>query len=195
MLVQPDKNELGDKRLDPKESVVKYREELLRDISHRKMYKQEEMTPERSSGSRLQYTELISRLRRVCPTIKAVDGSPGNIALYFPRSTKELEQATQEWQYDRDKFYLVNKYVAGFPKQEIPEFSHFLLDTDGIPTREYRGWRSILIVLLKQGVISYRGAVREFGEALGQRGWRWQMETQKWRHLPDTKFEASAAIQ
>lgn len=192
-LVEADINELGDKRLSPEEGVFREREALLARCAHNKIGGQTELEdPERSGGPRLQYTELVSRLRRCIPGLMAVDGAPGSVALYYPRNREEYNEARSEWEWGRDEFFLTNKYVGGFPKQEIAEFSHVLIDSSHLPTREVRGWRSVLISLLKQGVVSYRTLVKEFGEANGKRAWRWQEQTRRWRNEPDTRFFASS---
>lgn len=195
MLIQPDIHELGDKRLDPKENVAKEREDLLRNCARNRIGGQNELEdPERSGGPRLSYNEVIRKLRRAIPNIRIFDGAPGSVSLYVPCNRAELAQRRLEWDWTegRDPMFMGLKYVGGFPKTDIPEFSHVLTDSSNLPTREVRGWRSVLISLLKQGCVSYRTVVREFGEALGYRGWRWQEQTRPWRFEPDTKFEASS---
>lgn len=192
-LVEADINELGDKRLNPEEGVAQKREECLSMVANRRIGGQSELEDkERGSGPRLQFTEIISRLRREIPTLRVLDGSPGNIALYVPRTDGEFREAKAEWDWGRDEFFLYHKYVGGFPKQEIPEYSTIEIDTSLLPTRENRGWRSILITLLKQGVMSYRQAVRQFGDVgSDRRGWRWREQTAKWRQEPTSRFASS----
>lgn len=194
-LVEADINELGDKRLDPIESVASQREKALQQASQYKIAKQEELEDQnRSLGPRLQYTELISRLKRAIPALKVMDGSPGNIALYFPRDRKELEEATNNWDYleGKDTFFLQYKYVGGFPKAEIPEYSTIDIDTSHLPTKEHRGWRSVLITLLKAGAVPYEKLLKEFGDVgTDKRGWRWQDQTAKWRSNPTAQFTSS----
>ena len=181
MLIQPDRNELGDKRLDPKEGVAQKREECLAMAATRRFPHQEDIEdPERALGPRLQFSEFVSRLKRVIPALKVLDGSPGNVALYFPRNSAELKEATQAWTADRDVFFLVNKYVGGFPKQEIQEYSTVDIDNARLATKEHRGWRSVLMNLITAGVVSYRAVVKEFGDCgTDQRGWRWREQLQR----------------
>src|SRR5579859_1726396 len=159
--VEPDKRMLGDSHLDPTENVVKQREELLTAAGKYRIYGQEELEdPERGLGPKLQYTEFISRLRLIAPRMVAVDGSPGNVALYFPRTRRDYEDTLKEWDWEQDRkldpFFRFMRYVGGFPKQELPEYSTVDIDTSLLPTREKRGWRSVLITLIKQAVISYQ---------------------------------------
>lgn len=188
--VEPDSRMLGDSHLNPEETVIKTREKCLSMCANKRIGGQDELEDkERGSGPRLQFTEIISRLKREIPKLRAVDGSPGNIALYFPRNNKEFAEAKQEWDFIKDEFFLFHKYVGGFPKQDIPEYSTVEIDTSLLPTRENRGWRSILISLLKQGILSYKQAVHQFGDVgTDQRGWRWREQTHMWRSAPEKAF-------
>ncbi len=71
-------------------------------------------------------------------------------------------------------WYADYKYIGGFPKHDLPEWSHVLIDSSHLPTREVHGWRSILVSAIKSGAISYNAAVREFGNPESdQRSTRW----------------------
>lgn len=190
MLIQPDINELGDKRLDPKEGVAQKREQCLGMAAKKRLPGQDELEdPSRALGPRMQFTEVISKLKRLIPGLTVMDGSPGNVALYFPLNRKELEDVQRGWQNDKPIFFLYNKYVGGFPKTELQEYSTVDIDNAMLATKEHRGWRSVLITLIKQGVISYQAAVNEFGDVgTDKRGWRWLEQTQKWRNNPTVKF-------
>lgn len=154
--------QLGDKHLDPKESVAREREDLLQKIAHRKAYGQDEMDkPERSEGARLYYSVLLKKLREIYPAFIAKDGIPGNLAIYRPKTAAELSR--DGYDLTAPAWYNESKYVTGFPKDWIPEWGHYLNDTDGIAEREVRGWRSILIAMIKQGLCTYAAAVKEFG--------------------------------
>jgi hypothetical protein len=190
LLIEPDRNELGDKRLNPEEAVIRERESLLQLAAQKKIGSQAELeNPDRSLGPRLQYTDIISRLRKIIPDLVVKEGSRGSVALYFPRNRKELEEAQREWEWGKDEFFMKYKYVGGFPKNETFEYSHIDIDSSHLPTKEHRGWRSILIALLKQGVVSYSQLVSQFGDVgTDRRGWRWQEQTRQWRNNPTEKF-------
>ena len=176
MLIQADRNELGDKRLDPKEGVVQKREECLAMAAKKRLAGQDELEdPSRALGPRIQFSEMVSKLKRIIPGLHVVDGSPGSVALYFPRNRQEFEDAQRGWQNDRDYFFLKHKYVGGFPKEPLQEYSTVDIDNAMLATKENRGWRSVLITLIKQGVVTYKAAVKEFGDTgTDQRGWRWR---------------------
>jgi hypothetical protein len=181
-LVVTDITELGDKRLNREENWAREVEKSLRLASQHKIAGQAELEDEeRSSGPRLQFTEIISRVRREAPQLKVMDGIAGYVALYFPRNRQEMSE--DERDPARDAFFYHHKYVGGMPKCELPEYGHILLDTSFLPTKEaLRGWRTVLIGLVKAGVLSYKAAVRQFGEATGQRSSRWFEALQKYKN-------------
>jgi hypothetical protein len=190
MLIQPDRMELGDKRLDPKESVAAKREECLAMAATKRLPHQEDIEdPTRAFGPRIPFPEMVAKLRRIAPAMVVRDGLPGNVALYVPRNRKELEDATREWQNDKDTFFLSYKYVGGFPKKELQEFSTVDIDNARLATKEHRGWRTVVMTLIKQGVVSYSKATREFGDVgTDKRGWRWQEQLKQWRNNPEVCF-------
>lgn len=154
--------QLGDKHLDPKEAVAREREELTKAIAPRKAYGQEELDNSgRSQGARLYYSVLLRKLKTVYPNLLVKDGIPGNVAVYRPKT--ESEKINDGYDLSRPQWHNESRYVTGFPKDWIPEWGHYLNDTDGIAEREVRGWRSILIAMIKQGLITYAAAVKEFG--------------------------------
>jgi hypothetical protein len=166
--------------LDPEESLAKLKEENEAIYEKRKIAGQKELEDqERSAGPRIPFAELLSRLKKLNSQLIVRDGLPGHVALYAPRSLKELETAERD--FERDIFFHLHKYVSGFPKEDMPEYAHIIVDERGLPKREYRGWRSVLMPLIKQGVISYEAAVEEFGEAMGQRSHRWHSELRNYR--------------
>jgi hypothetical protein len=193
-LVEVDRNELGDKRLDPAENVFRQREKALSEASQFKMADQGEMEdPSRQCGPRISHHTLLARLQKLAPQLTAKDSANNNLALYFPRNTDELDEAIREGaglDSNDPVFFMSNKYVGGFPKEEIPEYSYVDIDTSKIATREHmRSWRSVLIGLLKAGVISYAQTVQAFGDpANDQRSKRWFRETLEWRTAPDKAF-------
>lgn len=195
MLIQPDRHELGDKRLSPDEAVYQKREECLAMAAMKRIAGQAELEdPLRALGPRLQFSEFVSRLRRLAPALTFKDGSHGNLALYFPRNRKEIEERKPEWeqeQVDRsarclsrqDPFFLYNKYVGGFPKSELQEYSTVDIDNAMLATKEHRGWRTVLINLITQGVVTYKAVVKEFGDTgSDKRGWRWREQLQSFKN-------------
>lgn len=173
-LVETDINELGDKRLDPKESIAREREDLLKMAGKAKIWGQKELEDhERSAGPRLSYREIIRRLRECNPTIRVLDSQGGSdVAIYVHKKRHEYDE--QERDLSRPEFFWDHKYVTGMPQTDIPEYAHVTLDTSGLPVREIRGWRSVLIACIKAGAITYGQAIEKFGSPwLDRRSGRW----------------------
>lgn len=172
---------LGDSHLDPAENLAKLREGNKRLTDQQKISGQAELEdPERMLGSRLSYREVIRRLQKLNPNIKVVDGSFGNVAVYVLKTNQELAESAAEDSGDttRSDWFKAHKYVTGCPKEPLPEYSGVITDERGIAKRELRGWRSVLISLIKSKALSYSQAVEAFGEANGSRSWRWHEQLQ-----------------
>lgn len=158
-------HQLGDKHLDPKEEVARQREELLHAISGRKAYGQDDIEKaDRSAGPQMFYSVLLLKLKNIYPQLLVKDGIPGNVALYRPKTDAEI--INDGYDLSAPKWYSQYKYVTGFPQKFIPEWGHFVNDADGIAIREVRGWRTTLIALIKQGLVTYDAVVKEFGDPI-----------------------------
>ena len=157
--------QLGDTHLDWNEFVVKEREYLRSLISHREAFGQKDIEKvERSEGSRLYYSVLLRKLRNIYPQLMVKDGIPGNVALYRPKTQAEI--INEGYDLAVPKWYSEYKYFTGFPKGAIPEWGHYINDTDGIAEREVRGYRSVLIAMVKQRLVTYEKVVDEFGDPI-----------------------------
>src|SRR5689334_19577580 len=140
MLVQPDIHELGDLRLDPKETVAREREKALSMASRKRIYKQDELEDiNRAYGARIPAGEMVRKLRKLIPSLKVLSGSPGNLALYAPRDRGEVAARFYEWYQEQeeaayrgrkrqDPFFLHHKYVGGFPASELQEYTTIDID-------------------------------------------------------------------
>lgn len=163
--VEPEISMLGDTHLDPVEAVKREREDLLRIRQKDKNHGQDELEKaDRSTGARLHYTEFLVKLKRILSGFFVKDGSPGQLALYVAKTESEI--AADGYDLSHPQWHNESKYVTGFPKDWIPEWGHLLNDTDGIANREVRGWRSILIAMIKQKLIKYVDVIREFGDPI-----------------------------
>jgi hypothetical protein len=179
--VETDIRELGDGRLSAAEACERETESLLAIEAKKRIWMQDELEdPERQSGQRLNWTEVIRRLRRCNPGIVPYESNtPGDIALLVRKKPHEFTAADAELP---NGFLRDHKYITGFPRQELPEYSYVTLDSSLLPTREVRGWRSVLLSLVRSGVISYPAAIQEFGDPRGdQRSTRWSEQTKEFR--------------
>lgn len=194
-LVEVDITELGDKKLNPEESLYRERELALAQAAKCKIGGQKELEDvERSSGPRMPWQEVIRRLLICNPAIRVKDGTPGNVALYFKKRSDEYTEVDEVLLHSpaaartlnipvpADDFFIHHKYIGGFERHPMPEYAHVSVDSSGLPLREYRGWRSILISLIKERVITYGSAVAHFGNPEGDsRSGRWFEQLQKHR--------------
>jgi hypothetical protein len=179
MLVQTEKGLLGDTYLSWDEEQIRQEEKTEAQVAAYREHRQEELEDEdRASGPRLQFGELISKLRRICPQLKVVDGVPGSVALYYPCDRQELPSVTAQRKREgvRDPFFFAYKYVGGFPKHDLPEYGYILTDDHRLMTDEVRGWRTVVLRLITAGIVSYKSAIKEFGDANGPRAWRWHRD-------------------
>lgn len=193
--VEPVKAMLGDKHLNPEESVCRLREELLQQESKKKIFGQKELEDvDRSSGPRMPWTELIRRLQKCNPGIRVKDGMAGNVALYFRKRSDEMTEADEmvllapsaaramNIPVPDDPFFVHHKYVGGFKKEPMPEYAHVTVDTSEVAHREVRGWRSVLLALIKQRIITYQAAIDEFGNPESdKRSSRWFEQVAEYR--------------
>jgi hypothetical protein len=160
-IVITDSQELGQKRLDALDNLQKLKEENIRMAAKFKLPGQAMLeNAEIAVGKPMAWQDLVRLLQKMNPDIKCVDGGMANaIAVRFP--------AMQE-----DGVFGL-KYVTGFYKEVLPEFSHISTDIHGLAVRENRGWRTVVLACIRQGIVSYRDAVDVFGEPDGVRGGRW----------------------
>jgi hypothetical protein len=69
-------------------------------------------------------------------------------------------------------------YVTGFyVDAPLPEFSSVIVDSKGLPVRELRGWRSVLLALYRQKIVTLKQLELSFGKAQGQRAILWDKQT------------------
>lgn len=162
MLIQPDRNELGDRRLDPKESLAKIKADNIALRAKHKIKGQAQLEDEVAAlGNPMGFSEFILKLRKLNPALIIQDGGyPNAVAVRIFRDNGDGEGPRLT-------------YLTGFLKEVLPEYSSVTTDEHGVAQNEKRGWRSVLLMLLKQRVLSYPDVVRVFGDAVGQRSNRW----------------------
>jgi hypothetical protein len=192
--VEPNKEMLGDKHLDPVESVHRLREEIIEQESNKRLWRQDELADqERSEGPRLNWTDLLRRLQKLNHGIQVRDGLVDDkgvkaVSLYLK---KRPDEYTPEEIADplamtppNGVFFLDHRYIGGFMQQEMSEWGHVLTDNTEVAVRERRGWRSVLMTLIQSCVITYAQAVKEFGEPkFDKRATFWNEEMQEYRSI------------
>jgi hypothetical protein len=175
MLIVTDINDLGDKRLSPEEGVAKLREGNAKLSAEKHIPNQKLLEDhEAAAGTFMLHSELIRRIKKLNPKIVVEDGGvPGAVAVrYYCWDEHAGDDGTGEMRL---------KYITGFYKQPLQEFSSVVCDEHGIAAREVRGWRSVLLALMQCGAHTYEQQHREFGDPQGSRSILWREQTAQQR--------------
>ena len=162
--------------LSPDENVAKQKEEIRNSRERLKHSRQEILNnTDMAVGAPLHPTEFIRRLRKAGPHLRIEQGGIHNaVAIRVPVADDDSLSPTFGQQ--------ILKYVSGFYTDRIlPEYSSFVNDDTGVPRREVRGWRTVLLMLIAIDALSYTAATKEFGEPQGQRNILWREQTQERR--------------
>jgi len=109
-------------------------------------------------GTPMSHSDLIYKIRKHVHNLYIMEGRIiGDLAVFqtYPCPQPDLE--------GRDFRYLF--YI---PTGQLPEFSQYEFDARDVPIREStRGWRTVLLRLIKLGLLSEETCDREFGRAVG----------------------------
>lgn len=163
MLIQPDSSKLGTKTPVDAEAMAQLKEINLRKAEEFKVPDQEILEDKVAAlGHPMQPSDFILRLQKLNPKILIEKGGVRNsVAVrYVPRG-------------QADKVY-----VTGFPIDiPLPEFSAIVVDDEGRPFRELRGWRSVLLALVKKDLITMHQVKLTFGYPTGRRAILWEKNT------------------
>jgi hypothetical protein len=176
MLIQVDKNELGDKRLDPKEGVAKLKEDNRKLAAKNRIPNQSLLEDvDMAVGNPMAPAEFIRKIRLLSNDIIVEQGGiPNAVAVRIIATDDDKESPT----YGQK----IKKYVSGFyVDRMLPEFSAIIPDHLGQAKREIRGWRSVLLSLWRSKVVTLRQLVAVFGHPNGQRNSLWMQQTREQR--------------
>lgn len=173
MLIQTEKWKLDDGQLDFIQQYHKLREENEVVASKQREADQDELADqEMRSRNQLHSSDFIYRIHKLNPHIVV---RRGNIKGFLTLSIRnpELKNGLQ---------YLNAAFYEGW----IPEHTYVVEDDHGLIRNVehggiHRGWRTILLRLLTEHVITWEQVMDEFGDATGQSITRWRKETQKYR--------------
>ncbi len=167
MLIQVDRNELGDRRLNAVEAVARAKEENKRLAAANKIPDQDVLEDKKKAlGYPLSPNELIRRIQKLNPKIIVEPGGARNAVAV--RVAKKNENGEVE------KVYVTGFYID----QPMPEFSAVVVDSRGLPVRELRGWRTVLLALVRQKLLTLKQVELTFGNANGERSVLWNKQTQ-----------------
>jgi hypothetical protein len=169
VLIQPDKSALGDGKLANKEAVAKVKEENRATVAKDRIPDQDLLENRQAAlGRPMQPNDLILRIQKLNREIFVGKGGVKDaVKVCVPRLVDgEIQQ----------------KYITGFYiDNPLPEFSCVVVDHRGLPVREVRGWRSVLMALWKCGSLNLKQIETEFGRPSGMRSVLWDKQTQKVR--------------
>jgi hypothetical protein len=165
---------LGDRLPRDADSIAKFKEGNLKMREQFRIPNQSLLeNADMALGGVLDPREFIRRLKNMEPTLLIEQGGYVNcVKVGIPTvdddpASDTFNQVIPTW------------LGCGFPIDvRLPEFSSVINDKDGIPKREVRGWRTVLLRLILTGAVTYRQVKAEFGVPLGERGklWREQMQ-------------------
>jgi hypothetical protein len=163
MLIQPDKELLGDKHVKDAEAVAKLKEDNKTATAKLRIPNQDLLEDRAAAlGIPLHPSVLISRLQKLDPKIIVEQGGVRNaVAVRYPRISPETGEM--------EKSYVTGFYVDN----PLPEFSCVVVDNRGLPWREIRGWRSVLIALIRQNIVTEGQCDLIFGKNDGKRAVIW----------------------
>jgi hypothetical protein len=97
-------------------------------------------------GRVMHHSEFINQLQNAIPNLQARDGNlPGDISLC---------------RNDGDRLTYICYSNSGY----LPEYSIVHVNDQNLPVREQRGWRTVLLRLIKCGLVNEEQALKYFGE-------------------------------
>ena len=166
MLIYDSSDSLGDKKINLTEGLAKIKEDNQKIVDTKKIQNQSLLeNQDMAVGRAMQPSEFIRLLQKMNPKIIVEKGGyPNCVAVRYPT-------------WNEDEKELQRKYISGFPVNEVmQEFSHITVDDKGLPHREVRGWRTVLIALIKAGILSFQDVKAVFGDATGQRSVLWDQQ-------------------
>jgi hypothetical protein len=119
-------------------------------------------------GRPMQHGELIARIKKITNKLYFTDGGiVGDIAVYRIYGRPVIGDPPRSFEY--------LMYIS---KGEMPEFSILEFDarTDAPVREQLRGWRTILLRLIKHKVITQTECDAEFGDARGLASRQWHKQ-------------------
>lgn len=172
MLLDPQGNKLGDKRVENAEGVARLKEKVRGMVDKKRIANQDMLEDQDMAlGSPMSPSLFIQKLRKLPNVIVEPGGWPNAVAVRTVVRDDDADSPTYGQQ--------VKKYISGFVTDRVlPEFSSILTDHMGLATREIRGWRTVLLALFNQKVVTLQQLKAVFGDANGQRSKLWHEQTQ-----------------
>ena len=123
-------------------------------------------------GHRLYHAQFLGRLFKIAKNLYVTEGRVENcLALYQVGGVKRPDWNNQTF-----------RYLMYVPTGWLYEYSTIEFGDYDIPIREKeRGWRTILLRLIKSGIVSAKDVDEEFGEASGPASINYRKQV--WQYL------------
>lgn len=115
-------------------------------------------------GKPMSHSDLFRRVSKCNPRITMEDSLNDPLVAGFYLTTREGK-----------------KYLVAFDKGYLPEFSIVVTDNADLPIKERRGWRTVLLRLLKQRALTWRQILAVWGDAHGHSSKLWQIQTRHYK--------------
>jgi hypothetical protein len=169
MLIQPNKNELGDRNVKDAESVAKLKETIFRERQKDRLPNQALLeNKEMAVGNAMSPADFIRRLQKFPNVVIQQGGFPNAVSVKTPALDDDPDSPTY------GKTVLQGVSAGFYIDRMLPEWSSYENDKWGIPVREIRGWRTVLLTLMHKKVLTYSQVKAAFGEPSGQRNILWR---------------------
>jgi hypothetical protein len=160
-------------KLSTEEHLENQREKNYRAASKQRWSNQEDYENEEARwGYVMDSSEVLRKIFKLIPhDLFITDGRIiGDLALYRVYGSPQPDLDGRTFRY---LFYI--------PQSRLPEFSQYEFDHRDVPIREKRrGWRTVLLRLIKTGLVTEEQVEEEFGPALGEASTVWRRTL--WQH-------------
>lgn len=173
MLIYDSSTRLGDRILSKEEALLKSYEGTDRRLQQYRSHDHEELKNEAvRTGRRMHSSDLIFKVRQLNPKLWIEETNSQRFGRVFNFYTIGVNEEHQE-----EKVCCGTAFYPGW----MPEFSWIEVDRADLPIKEHRGWRTVVLRLLKAGYLTWNQVRDTFGDAEGLNSRRWREETQPYR--------------
>lgn len=165
-------------RLSTEEHVSRQREMNYNSSQNQRWEHQEELYDDAARiGRPLFSSDLLFTLGHLIPSLYVTDGRiAGDLAMFRTYGCPQEHLGGNTFEY---LFYC--------PTGLLPEFSTYEISDRDVPIREkQRGWRTVLLRLIKAKMLTEEVADKVFGKADGKAASRYLRELQKFRQRRET---------
>lgn len=167
MLIQPNKEKLGDGILNAREALARTYEDTDRRLQAFRLPDHEHLKQAaKLIGKPMLHTELVRRVTRLNPAVWA------ETSIAFP----------ENWGFYTRGPNGTKQFIVAAPKGWLPEHSWIETDRADLPVREHRGWRTVLVRLLAARALTWAQVLSAFGDTNSSaRNARWRQQTRQFR--------------